>query len=197
MWHEYGEMVAKETVKSRRKARRKPLDAPMLDDLALSYAARFATSAAKLRAYLLRKIRERGLAEGSEDIDVEAVVARMVEHKYVDDEAYGRARSASLLRRGYGPRRVSQALRAAGIDEELREALAPDLATARHAMLALARKRGFGPFGSGPPDRKAREKQIASLLRAGHGFDAARAILDCATAEQAEEWAYELDDEEH
>src|SRR5690606_22662366 len=38
----------------------KPLDAARLDELALTYVARFATSAAKLERYLKRKLRERG-----------------------------------------------------------------------------------------------------------------------------------------
>ena len=38
----------------------KPLDAPRLEELALAYVARFATSAAKLETYLRRKLRERG-----------------------------------------------------------------------------------------------------------------------------------------
>ena len=37
----------------------RPLDAPRLEELALSYVARFATSAAKLDDYLRRKLRER------------------------------------------------------------------------------------------------------------------------------------------
>ena len=37
-----------------------PLTATRLQDLALSYVARFATTRAKLEAYLVRKLRERG-----------------------------------------------------------------------------------------------------------------------------------------
>lgn len=38
----------------------KPLDSVRLEELALAYVARFATSAAKLEDYLRRKLRERG-----------------------------------------------------------------------------------------------------------------------------------------
>src|SRR3546814_11041951 len=72
------------------------------------------------RSYLERKLRERGRAEGEEVPDFRALVARLVELGYGDDEAYARARAGGLLRRGYGGRRVEQSLRAAGIDEEVR-----------------------------------------------------------------------------
>jgi regulatory protein len=57
----------------------------------------------------------------------------------------------------------------------------------------MARKRGFGPFGaalaSSQYDRKLREKQIAAMLRAGHGLDSARQLVDAASVEAAGEWA--------
>ena len=39
-----------------------PLDPKKLDEMALAYAARFATSAGKLRSYLRRKVMTRGWA---------------------------------------------------------------------------------------------------------------------------------------
>ncbi|MEO6387412.1 MAG: RecX family transcriptional regulator [Croceibacterium sp.] len=177
----------------------RPLDAAHLAQLALTYVARFATSAAKLERYLIRKLRERGW-EGEDEPDTAALVARYVELGYVDDTAFARARSGSLLRRGYGPARVRQALGEAGIDEEIRTAVQPGEAAERRAALALARKRGFGPFSrSGvraPIDRARREKQLAAMLRAGHRLDSAREMVDAATEAAAEQWAAELDDEE-
>jgi regulatory protein len=187
-------MVSSETKKFRQKRPPKPLDRVSLNDLALAYVARFATSSAKLEAYLRRKLRERGVAEDAEPIDVGAIVHRLVELKYVDDEAYAEAKANGLLRRGYGARRVEQALRGAGIETDLREQLAPDEASARHAALSLARRRRFGPFGAEPPDRARQEKQLAAMIRAGHSFDVARKLIEASDAETAEEWAYELDE---
>ena len=45
-----------------------------------------------------------------------------------------------------------------------------------------------------PPDPKAREKQLAALVRAGHDFDAARAMVDAASEDEAERWAFGADD---
>jgi regulatory protein len=172
----------------------KALDAARLDELALTYVARFATSAAKLERYLRRKLRERGW-EGDAEPDLTALVGRYVELGYVDDAAFARARSSSLLRRGYGPRRVRQALGEAGIAVEIRDETRPGEAAERRAALAMARKRGFGPFGPERPDRTRREKQIASMLRAGHPLDSAREMVDAASHAAAERWAAECDEE--
>lgn len=179
---------------ARRKHVPKPLDTARLEELALAYVARFATSAAKLERYLHRKLRERGW-EGERQPDVAALVARYVELRYVDDAAFARAKSGSLLRRGYGPRRVRQALGEAGIEEEIRESVSPGMAEQRRAALALARKRRFGPFGNRAADRALREKQIAAMLRAGHTLETSRQILDAASEELAEQWVAEAEEE--
>ncbi|HTN14798.1 MAG TPA: RecX family transcriptional regulator [Devosia sp.] len=177
----------------------KPLGQARLEEMALAYVARFATSAAKLEAYLKRKLRERGWegqAEGTPGPDISALVARYVELGYIDDETYARAKAGGLLRRGYGPRRVNQALGAAGIAQDIRESLQASEGQERRAALALARKRRFGPFGTGAADRATREKQIAAMLRAGHALDSTRELLDAATVEAAEEWAAAVQEEE-
>jgi regulatory protein len=173
----------------------KPLDSVRLGELALAYVARFSTSAAKLERYLRRKLRERGW-EGEGEPHVGALVERYVELGYIDDEAFARARSGSLLRRGYGQRRVRQALGEAGIAEELRERVRPGEGEGRRAALALARRRRLGPFGAGVLDKPLREKQIAAMLRAGHPLDNARQIVDATSAAEAERWASEADDDE-
>ncbi|WP_394729974.1 regulatory protein RecX [Altererythrobacter sp. GH1-8] len=173
----------------------RPFDQTALRDLALSYAARFATSAAKLEAYLLRKIRERGIAEG-EELDVRAIVERLVELQYVDDEAYARARSGSLLRRGYGARRVEETLRHSGIAADLREDIAPSDFARREAAIRLAQKRGFGPFAKLAVDPDKREKHIAAMARAGHDFAAARFIVEATSEDQLNQWLSEAADEE-
>lgn len=166
----------------------RPLTAARLEELALAYVARFATSAAKLDGYLRRKLRERGW-EGEGDPPVAATVERYVALGYVDDTAFARARTGSLLRRGYGQRRIGQALYAAGIDEAVQGAVRPGPAEQRQAALALARKRRLGPFGAPTADRAAREKQVAAMLRGGHTLDSARFLVDARTIEAAEEWA--------
>jgi len=205
---------------SRRKERRsRPLDRSRLRDLALSYVARFATTGAKLENYLARKIRERGVADDTDgracDLDVSGLVSSFIEAGYIDDDAYARARSRDLTGRGYGARRVEQALRAAGVEDEVRCEHAPGEAQGRRAAILLARKRRFGPFAQPEPSddgdldeysdaeqpdplerRKLREKQVAAMLRAGHSFEHAAFVVDAARRSDIEDWLKEAEADE-
>lgn len=168
-----------------------PLTSARLEEMALAYVARFATTQAKLRGYLQRKLRERGW-EGDGAPPIDELVRRYVELGYVDDATWARMKAGSLSRRGYGARRIGEALGQGGVEEELREEFAPDEATERQAALVLARRRRFGPFAALPADRPQREKHLAAMLRAGHRLDIARRIVDADDPEAAEAWAAEL-----
>lgn len=188
-------MSGEEQERKRTRRAPRPLDSARLHELALTYVARFATSAGKLERYLARKLRERGW-EGEGNPDPAAISARFAELGYLDDEAYARARGGDLLRRGYGARRVAQALGEAGIEENIRREVAPGEGAARRAAFALARRRRLGPFHGAPIDRPLREKQFAALVRAGHGFDHAGAVVDCPSQAALEQWVAEADDDQ-
>ena len=154
-----------------------------MERLALAYVGRYATTRAKLGSYLERKLRERGWAE-RERPPVETLVERLASLGYIDDAAYASARAASLMRRGYGGRRVDQALRAAGI--------APaDAARAREttregawaAAISFAERKRIGPYAAQPADRETRGKAIAAMLRAGHAFTLVRKLIDAPLGE--------------
>lgn len=166
-----------------------PLSDRRLEELALAYVARFATTQAKLEAYLTRKLRERGWQEGEPMPDAAALARRFAQAGYVDDAVFARMKADSLIRRGYGGRRVGEALRAAGVEQALREDVAPAVDEARRAALTLARRRRFGPWADPRPDRAAREKQIAAMLRAGHTLDNARQIVEASDPAALEQWA--------
>jgi len=162
---------------------RRPLDAARLDELALAYVARFATSRAKLGRYLARKIRE---SDWSGDTDAmtscEAVVAKMERLGFVDDRQYAAMRGAAMTRRGLGARRVKAQLWVDGIGEaDAGEAVETAEAAALGAALGFARRRRFGPYASAPSaDPALRERQVAAFVRAGHAPRLARRILTIA-----------------
>lgn len=156
---------------------RPPLDTAKLDELALTYVGRFATSRAKLAIYLRRKLRERGWS-GDAPADVDGLVERISDLGYVDDQAYALSKARSLSGRGYGERRVGQALAQAGIaDEDAVDAKDFASAEAVEAALRFARRRRLGPFGEKVEDPKQRERNLAAMIRAGHSFHLARTIL--------------------
>ena len=164
----------------RKRKPKRPYDGEGLERLALFYAGRYATTRAKLTAYLERKLAERGWA-GEGEPPVERLVERLAGLGYVDDKGFAASRAASLGRRGYGERRVREALAAAGIGEE-------DGAAARaqardgawEAALRFAERRRIGPFAASEPDRAGREKAMAAMLRAGHPLDIARRLVRAA-----------------
>lgn len=177
VWHNDGAMT-----RERRPA--SLLDAASLERLALRYVERFATTRHKLADYLDRKIRTRGW-EGA-PVDSAAIAERMAELGYIDDRAFAEARATAMTRRGYGARRISGALRQAGIGEEDRESVTPTIeAAAVDSALAYARRRGIGPFAEEIADRNGRERQIAAMIRGGHGFALARRIAAMQPGEDA------------
>lgn len=164
--------------------KRKPLNAERLHELALFYVGKFATTRAKLTAYLNRKLRERGW-DGEGPPDVDRLVERLAASGLVDDALYALSKSRSLSERGYGAARVRQSLRAAGVDEE-DGAAAHELAAdeAASAALRFARRRRIGPFADAAPDRAGRERALAAMIRAGHGFELAKAVVDAEPGSQ-------------
>lgn len=154
----------------------RPLNETALQELALKYVGRFATSRAKLASYLSRKLRERGW-DGRSEPDLDGLAQRLAELGYIDDSAYALAKSQALTGRGYGKRRLDQHLRLAGIEEKDGEA-ARELAEqeALAAAVRFAERRKIGPFGAEIRDLKGREKAIAAMIRAGHSLTLARAI---------------------
>lgn len=162
---------------------RPPLTAAKLEEMALNYVGRFATSRAKLVTYLGRKLRERGWAGGSEP-DVATLADKFVRLGYVDDRAFALSKARALTGRGYGERRVKQALAQAGIGEEDGSdacGLAEEEALA--AALRFARRRSIGPYAHQPADPAQRERALAAMIRAGHRFAIAQAIVDLKPGE--------------
>ena len=169
----------------------RPIDAAQLQDMALGYAARYATTAAKLRRYLQRKLGER-VWTPADPPDIEALVTRLAELGYVNDRAYAASKQRDLTARGFGAGRVRGALAAAGVArDDVAAVLTPAdgmIADPYAPAIAFARRRRFGPFArdgaDGDPARCSRE--LAAMARAGHVFAVARRVLSAADAAAAE-----------
>ncbi len=123
---------------------------------------------------------------------VEAVIAKCLRLGLVDDRAYARARAASLRAGGLSRRGVLARLAAKGIDRDsaavalaeadldaaagasAETAADPDLA----AATAWARRHRLGPFGRPELRAARRQKDLASLGRAGFPYAVAKAVID-------------------
>jgi regulatory protein len=187
----YSGLSVAQTWRVRHEPKRKhpaPLDPEALQRLALFYVGRYATTRAKLRDYLKRKLTERGWEHG-EAPNVEALIGRFSDLGYIDDRAFAEARTSSLQRRGYGERRIGQALHAAGIGiEDASGALDQARDGAWKAALRYAKRRRIGPYAQEKAaGREAWEKAFSAMVRAGHSFEMVRKILSASPGEVLEQ----------
>lgn len=163
---------------------RRPITASSLEAMTLRYVERYATSREKLARYLRRKLAERGW-DGPGEPPIAALVEKMAGLRYVDDTQFAEARTRSLSRRGYGGRRIGQALAADGIGKPLRDRVTDGL-NGMEAALAIARRKRIGPFSNAEPTPESTRKAIGILLRAGHELDVARRVAAARTVEELE-----------
>jgi len=180
-----------------------------LENAALHYLGRFASSAENLKRVLMRKVQRSARIHGT-DVDedratVERLVAQFARAGLVDDAAYAAARAASLHRRGAAPKLIAARLREKGVAAEpiadvlkaLGDGGAADVELA--AAINLARRRRLGPYsprgrakGRATDKRRAgreREKALAALARAGFSYDVARRVIDADDTDELEKAA--------
>ncbi len=178
------------------KPRRKPrkVTAASLENAALHYLERYASSAANLRRILMRRVvksaeaHETDPAEGEALVD--ALIARYRESGVLDDAGYAEMRAASLHRQGASRRMTRGKLAMKGVAAEdidaALESLAetvpePDLAAACN----YARRRRLGPWRR--TDREEhRDRDLAALGRQGFGYGLARKVVDAEDTEALE-----------
>ncbi len=157
---------------------------------ALDYLRRFDVPERKLRDHLRAKVRRSAEAHGDDVTalldEVEAVMARLLARRFVDDGRHAEARATALLARGVPPLAVRTRLRNAGVAASSIEAAIaawrdahPEEQPDVEAAWAYARRRGLGPYRF--TDRaERRDKDLAAMMRAGHAMRVARAVIDAA-----------------
>lgn len=166
-----------------------------LENAALHYLERFASSSANLRRVLLRKVDRSvmhwGCTREDHAAQVDAVIAKLARLGYLNDAAYAEAKVRALHRAGKGSRTIRATLAAKGVggdhaaaalDALAEDVAEPDLA----AAIRLAKKRRLGPFRVQDRD-EMRQKDLAALARAGFDFDTCRRVIEADNAEALEE----------
>ena len=166
-----------------------------LENAALFYLQRFATSAANLRRVLMRKVERSARFHGTDPAEgaqwVDALIARFVVSQLLDDALYAESRAQSLRRRGASGRTIALTLRQKGVEGEIIDTAmaAADEAEEKPELAAaarLARKRRLGPWRAAEGRREARERDLAALARAGFSYDVALAVIDAEGPEDLE-----------
>jgi regulatory protein len=153
-----------------------------LERAAMAYLERFASSAENLRRVLRRKVEKRCRLRGEDPAEfyeaVDDVVARSLRSGLIDDMRYAEARVASLRRRGGSARAIQAKLAQKGVPKDaIAAALEGEVEDETAAAHALARRRKLGPYR--PGERAPyREKDLASMARAGFSYGIAREIID-------------------
>jgi regulatory protein len=171
-----------------RKARggAKPITAAYLENAALHYLERFASSSANLKRVLMRKVLRAAAAGNGDAADgerrVDALIARYLAAGLVDDKTYAAQRAASLRRQGNSRFAIRGKLALKGVERTLIEVALGELDEDDAqgeiaAACALVRRRRLGPFRTATARKEAWQKDLAALARAGFSLDVARRVL--------------------
>lgn len=147
------------------------------------------------RARLARDLRKKLVDKGEEAVVVDAVIARLLEQKFLDDRAFAAAKARSSVARGRSTRRAALELTYKGIDRETASTVVAEALDERgedESALCerAARKKLRSLTKEEPADR--RRKLWAFLARQGFSSDSVRKALrvvldDSASGSDSEE----------
>lgn len=156
-----------------------------LRNIALYYLERFESSEENLRVVLHRRIDK--YAFFAKDYNpsqayqwAEEIIAECLAQNFVNDERFAALKIESYLSAGKSRRYIEQKLKQKGIDEKL---VAPFFENSSYSefetALNFARKKNIGRFRPDDETRLAnRQKDLATLVRAGFDYDIAKQILE-------------------
>ena len=177
-----------------------PPDEAGLRDAALAHLARYATTEARLRQVLARRLDRWAHAAAAtlDPADIAAaldaarpaiprVVAALAGAGALNDADFAATRARALRRAGRSRRAIAATLAAKGVPAETASVALPEDADSElAAALLLARRRRLGPFRAAPlppDDPAAARREQGVLARAGFAQDVVHRALRCERAE--------------
>ncbi|MEZ0262746.1 MAG: regulatory protein RecX [Alphaproteobacteria bacterium] len=180
-------MTAKKQKQPRDKSPRK-ISRQYLENAALYYLQRYATSAANFRRVMKRKI-DRSCTFHKVSAEefypvLDEMIARYERAGLLNDGGFAVARVSSLRRQGRSKQAITAKLQAKGLGREVIAAALSgvdgedaELTAARE----FARRKKLGPWRKKPlADPKDAQKEMAAMGRAGYSFELARQVLGAA-----------------
>jgi len=195
MGHKMDDTGSQKPAARQRKGPRKAT-AKSLENAAAFYLQRFATSKENLRRVLMRRVERSVRLHGTEREEgaafIEDIVAKFERLGYLDDTAYAEMQVRGLRGRGQSGRAINAQLRQKGLEADVIDAALAAFAEEneepeRTAAVAAARKKRIGPFRTRGGRKENREKDMATLARAGFSYDIVRHIIDAETPEALED----------
>lgn len=181
----------------RRKLPRK-ITAERLENIALHYLSRYASSSGNLRRVLMRRVERAAAAHGDDPAAgarlIDELIARYLRSGLIDDRSYAAQKAASLQRRGVSRFGIRGKLRQKGVQADLVDDSVRTLdesgsnAGEFAAACALVRRRRLGPCRPAGQRAAMRQKDLAALARAGFGLDLARRALSAPDIATLEAW---------
>ncbi|MBC92680.1 MAG: hypothetical protein CMM38_03475 [Rhodospirillaceae bacterium] len=173
----------------------KPLTEKRLEKLALLHIDRYATSIENLRNVLMRRVEKSARNQNIEKKDAEKwineIITKLVNLRLLDDQAYAENRVRSLHRSGASQKKIMSILSNKGVskvDTASAISLLENEYCNRELMAAnnYARRRRLGPYRLAENRKEKRDRDLASLARAGFKYNDAKSIIDALSVELLE-----------
>jgi regulatory protein len=181
----------------------KPVTPAHLENVALYYLERFASSSANLHRVLMRKVKRSAAMHGTDAQEgenlVDEIIARYLGAGLLDDRAYAAQKVASLLRHGKSDFAIRGKLAVKGVEAEVIDETLGRLDQEKSerelgAACALVRRRRLGPYRAAATRTAFHRRDLAILARAGFGFTLARRVIAAHDVEALEALEREASD---
>ena len=123
----------------------------------------------------VRKLAYKLTAKGVDRVTADRAAAYLAERGYIREDNTATLRAEQGHRKGWGPRRIREDLRAQGFTADAVDEAMESLAEAdwTESCAAAIRKK----YGEVPTDRARRQKLIAALMRLGYDADTVREAM--------------------
>ncbi len=181
--------------KTDRKRQPRRISARSLEAAALAHLQRYSTSAANLRAVLLRRVWRAAQANDDDPAEgailVDALIERYLRSGLLNDADYATARAATLHRRGASSRGIRMRLAEKGVDRDQIDQVLEELedetgGTDIRGAFNFARRRRLGPWRKTNREPH-RDRDMAALGRQGYSFEIVRRVIDAESVTTLED----------